>query len=343
MCLPQFLTRSKKILTSDWQKSCVFQFRILQVYPPPSAPSYVRNEHSSKFVHVVFVMDFWMAQIYTKFLLSSFWHESYNVPSTPSCTLWTWSGTRAVQGRNPVRNIQVQKRLVDSEQLHTIVYQDFCKELTKLAYRRLQDGFQQVAHGSGSARRLKVVFAEAAAPGEAGPGQRGGREGAEGDTKRAQGGQRGTQGGHKEGREGAERDTRRAQEGQRGTQGGHRAVLTLVDGVLGQLAQLAVHHPCIRTQELLLAGRQLRAQRLSANRTHGLQAPAPRERHHSSPCSTRHHLNHPWFVQPDHQQGHSSEMGHHELVSRFSVTLKQPLYLALFPIMKIFKSFIYLW
>lgn len=31
------------------------------------------------------------------------------------------------------RNIQVQKRSVDSEQRHTIVYQDFCKDFTKAA------------------------------------------------------------------------------------------------------------------------------------------------------------------------------------------------------------------
>lgn len=149
MCLPQLLTRDSKILTLDWQKSCVFWLRILQLYPPPSAPSYARNEHSSKFVQVVFVMDFQMSQIYTKLLLSSFWHES--VPSIPNRTLWTWSGTRAVQGKegNPARNIQVQKRLVDPEQLHAIVYHDLCKEWTEPAHPGVQDGFQQVAHCSG--------------------------------------------------------------------------------------------------------------------------------------------------------------------------------------------------
>lgn len=128
----------------------------------------------------------------------------------------------------------------------------------------------------------------------------------------------------------------------RGRQG--KAELTLVDGVLGQLAQLAVHHPRVRAQELLLAGRQLRAQRHSAKpEPHRLQTPAPSERHHTGLCSTLHRLNHPLFVQLDHQQGHSSKMVHHEPMGRFSVTFKQLLYLAVFPIMKNFKSFLYIW
>lgn len=36
---------------------------------------------------------------------------------------------------------------------------------------------------------------------------------------------------------------------------GRQASLTLVDGVLRQLAQLAVDHPRVGAQELLLAGR----------------------------------------------------------------------------------------
>lgn len=38
---------------------------------------------------------------------------------------------------------------------------------------------------------------------------------------------------------------------------GARLGLTLVDGVLGELAELAADYPGIRAQELLLTGRQL--------------------------------------------------------------------------------------